>query len=195
MPKGRLWIIVILIFNISSLVLGRVKMWIIIEMVDQLVFVPFIGLTIQLLPGIELPSFLNFSLSPPRRRKRTKNVKAPRYAVHTLHRDHLFYMCRRDIRKHLTFVNSNYNILLTLSLKLLIQYQLSQREAFFRRDAYLPFFIVEFFQQKVKKMRTVIIFENLLSKTWPSCWSSNLIGAYQSLFFSSEMERLKLEIN
>ena len=31
-------------------------------MVDQLVFVPFIGLTIQLLPGIELPSFLNFSL-------------------------------------------------------------------------------------------------------------------------------------
>ena len=104
-------------------------------------------------------------------------------------------MCRRDIRKHLTFVNSNYNILLTLSLKLLIQYQLSQREAFFRRDAYLPFFIVEFFQQKVKKMRTVIIFENLLSKTWPSCWSSNLIGAYQSLFFSSEMERLKLEIN
>ena len=138
-------------------------------MVDQLVFVPFIGLTIQLLPGIELPSFLNFSLSPPRRRKRTKNVKAPRYAVHTLHRDHLFYMCRRDIRKHLTFVNSNYNILLTLSLKLLIQYQLSQREAFFRRDAYLPFFIVEFFQQKVKKMRTVIIFENLLSKTWPSC--------------------------
>ena len=141
-------------------------------MVDQLVFVPFIGLTIQLLPGIELPSFLNFSLVFRHHAvASSKNVKAPWYAVHTLrlHRDHLFYMCRRDIRKHLTFVNSNYNILLTLSLKLLIQYQLFQREAFFRRDAYLPFFIVEFFQQKVKKMRTVIIFENLLSKTWPSC--------------------------
>ena len=118
-------------------------------MVDQLVFVPFIGLTIQLLPGIELPSFLNFSLVFRHHAvASSKNVKAPWYAVHTLHRDHLFYMCRRDIRKHLTFVNSNYNILLTLSLKLLIQYQLSQREAFFRRDAYLPFFIVEFFSAK-----------------------------------------------
>ena len=125
LPKGRLWIIVILIFNISSVI-----------------FVPFIGLTIQLLPGIELPSFLNFSLVFRHHAvASSKNVKAPWYTVHTLHRDHLFYMCRRDIRKHLTFVNSNYNILLTLSLKLLIQYQLSQREAFFRRDAYLPFFI------------------------------------------------------
>ena len=56
---------------------------------------------------------------------------------------------RTGIEEHFTFVNSNYNILPTLSLKLLIQYQLSQRErkrerqrkrereAFFRPDAYL----------------------------------------------------------
>ena len=52
----------------------------------------------------------------------------------------------------MTFVNSNYNILPTLSLKLLIQYQLSQREAFFRRDAYLEFldggFFLDFCQHR-----------------------------------------------
>ena len=61
----------------------------------------------------------------------------------------------KGLRKHLTFVNSNYNILPTLSLKLLIQYQLSQREAFFRRDAYLEFldggFFLDFCQHRCEE--------------------------------------------
>ena len=45
----------------------------------------------------------------------------------------------------MTFVNSNYNILPTLSLKLLIQYQLSQREKPFSDQTHiLDFLLLQF---------------------------------------------------
>ena len=78
----------------------------------------------------------------------------------------------KGLREHLTFVNFNYNILPTLSLKLLIQYQLSQREAFFRRDAYLKFFDGGFFSwifvridvRKMRVMSWVFILQTCFAK-------------------------------